>query len=286
MNKWDDLISLISDFVYLYGRFEVNDIPTSNVPIKYQHDITQFAIKTIEKLLNKKKNELNNLNEEDSKLVDGKNKVARKDHNIVEIREQIQEKEKQLELLNKSKIELRDHLEILKEKLDYIENLLQKRDMSIFKVEDVGILLRDIGLSKFENTFKQEGIVGVALKNMNEKHLIKLGMKKIYYRKRILHAIDLIQNYGILHPLSSDNLTSNWNVERVCEWLKDLGYEDKISAFEKAEINGVVLLHLSDEDLVDILKITKMKDRMRILDAIEILKISNRKVMDQLTNAI
>jgi hypothetical protein len=196
--------------------------------------------------------------------------------------ERIQAKEKELEILKKSEIELGNHLESLKKKLDEIDNLIQKRDLSALKVEEVGIILKEIGLGKFENTFKDQGIKGNVLKKMNDKSLIKLGMNDIHDRKKLLHTIDLIQNHGILHPLPSINNISNWNIESVCNWLKEIGYEGKVEVFKRMNINGVVLLYLSDEDLEDTLEITMMGERIEILDEIEKLKNSQRNPMVQL----
>src|SRR5690606_20283863 len=126
-----------------------------------------------------------------------------------------EEEEKELELLKKSEGEIGNHLEELKKKLDKIENLIQNRDLSTLKVEDVGLLLNEIGLSKFEDAFKEQAVNGVALKKMNEMHFIKLGMNNIHDRKRLLHTIYLIQNHGILHPLPIITNISNWNTESV-----------------------------------------------------------------------
>jgi hypothetical protein len=313
---WEELIKYVQDFVEVNGKMEPKNIPTRNVPTKNQHDITQFAIKAIDKLTEIKFTELSNLEnlgktnkkekkanmkmiekcskrieelkkelqEEEAKMANAKNSLKLVDHRMVEISDQIQAKEKDLELLKKSGMELGNHLEMLRRKLDQIDSLIQQRDMSSFTVEDVGMILREIGLGKFEEAFKEHEIEGVAFMKMKEKHLIDLGMENIHDRKKVLHTIDLIQIYGIIHPLPSINTIYNWNSERVCEWLKEIGFEGKSEEFRKMNINGMILLHLSEEDL-DILKITKLGDRMRLLNAIEKLKRSQKNVMDQMTKA-
>jgi hypothetical protein len=189
----------------------------------------------------------------------------------IEIKEKIQQNEMLVEFGKNSEQELRNHLETLTKKLDCSDDLIQKRDLSAFKVEDVAVILDKIALSKFEHKFKQQEIDGVALLTMKDKHLIDLGMDDFHDRKRVLLAVDLIQNYGILHPSPSINEIYTWNSERVCEWLKEIGFEGNIDEFKKMNINGMVLLYLSDEDL-ERLKVTKMGDRMRLLNALEMLK--------------
>jgi hypothetical protein len=299
-------------------KIEAKDIPTTNISTKNQHDITLFSIKAIKDSNDSKKNELSDLvnlakelekeklesktivekcnvrieelkkelADEKSKLMNANNRLEYAVPLIIETKVQIQKKEKELELLKKSEIDLGYHLETLKKKLDHIDHLIQNRDLSTFKVEDVGIILNEIGLSEFEEKFKGEEISGASLKKMNENNLVKLGMNNIHDRKKLLHTIDLIQNHRILHPIPSINTISNWNAERVCEWLKEKGYKGNVEEFKGMNINGVFLLYLNEEDLEVILKITKMVDRMRLLDEIEKLKISQRNSMDQLTKVV
>jgi hypothetical protein len=174
---------------------------------------------------------------------------------------------------------------VLKKKLDYMDILIHRRNISAFKVEDVGMLLKEIGLGNFHVAFEQHHIEGSALNKMKETLALewrRLGIHNIHDRKKIIHAIDLIQNHGILHPLQSINTVSNWNSERVCQWLKEIGFGGIVEQFKKMNINGVVLLYLYEEDLEDILLIHKKYQRIRLLHEIAKLRF---KFLDQMATA-
>jgi hypothetical protein len=104
-NNWEKIIELLPNIIITNGKIEVKDIPTTNISTKNQHDITQFAIKAIKESNDSKKKELIELTS------------LSKDINMKKTMERIQAKEKELEILKKSEIELGNHLESLKKEI-------------------------------------------------------------------------------------------------------------------------------------------------------------------------
>ncbi|KAF0377020.1 phospholipid binding protein [Gigaspora margarita] len=81
----------------------------------------------------------------------------------------------------------------------------------------------------------------------------------------------------------NNNLQSNpltWNVEQVCQWLKEKGFDSVIEHFIENDITGDILLGL-DLDSLKELNIMSYGKRVHIMNAIKVLKESSVLNQDQ-----
>lgn len=108
---------------------------------------------------------------------------------------------------------------------------------------------------------------------------IKINGKK-FSEKYQLNDKDIIQigDIEIEFHLKKENSEKieDWNVEKVLQWLKTENLEEVKDIFKENEINGLVLLTLSNEDFKD-LNITKFGIRRRLEISIENLRENREK---------
>lgn len=73
-------------------------------------------------------------------------------------------------------------------------------------------------------------------------------------------------------PNRTTNTISKWTIEQVGGWLENVGLEVYKPIFAENKVDGVELLHLSHDSLLNVLKITAFGDRNKILRGIQVLR--------------
>eukprot|EP00727_Mastigamoeba_balamuthi_P010422 m51a1_g6001 hypothetical protein (690) ;mRNA; r:19545-22031 len=156
-------------------------------------------------------------------------------------------------------------------------------EMSLEAVVD---LLGELDLARYRAAFEDNDIDGEALNDLTEADMQALGMEPLADRKRLVHALHSIRAAGFAAADSvvaeaiaeanpeqrEDILSVLWGLDDVSAWLLSLGIPpESVQLFDTSCVDGVVLMHLDDADLLGIgvsslgqrKKIMRETDRMR-----------------------
>ena len=174
-----------------------------------------------------------------------------------------------------------------------------------WKSKEVSTWLKGLGLSSLVERFEQNKIRGDILLDVTENTLKDLGITSMGVTKKILNSIERIHpqyfkkkekkedeekdeiqkekeeissnsklknsNSPRLQITTSKISPKKWNINLVCKWLETIGMSQYEPNFRKDEIDGAILLQISQEDLADI-GISAFGHRKKIITEISKLK--------------
>eukprot|EP01097_Dermamoeba_algensis_P008365 TRINITY_DN5567_c0_g1_i1.p1 TRINITY_DN5567_c0_g1~~TRINITY_DN5567_c0_g1_i1.p1 ORF type:complete len:366 (+),score=71.57 TRINITY_DN5567_c0_g1_i1:102-1199(+) len=121
--------------------------------------------------------------------------------------------------------------------------------LSSFELNDVEIMLIELELSFYIESFKENKVNGRVLAGLNEEQMKKyFGMEQIAHRKRLLWSIHQISNRKTIIRSQLDGIFG-WSIDDVLNWLRYIQMEQYCEAFSEKNISGRELLFLREADL-------------------------------------
>jgi len=90
-------------------------------------------------------------------------------------------------------------------------------------------------------------------------------------------------------PISSDtvNVTelpekiSEWNSKHVAQWLRALDFQAPVEAFQSNWVDGPILLEITQQDLVDSLKLTNLQAKRLMREITSVKKVAEKSAQTQ-----
>eukprot|EP00029_Vermamoeba_vermiformis_P005289 TRINITY_DN1793_c0_g1_i4.p1 TRINITY_DN1793_c0_g1~~TRINITY_DN1793_c0_g1_i4.p1 ORF type:complete len:603 (-),score=117.67 TRINITY_DN1793_c0_g1_i4:86-1840(-) len=133
-------------------------------------------------------------------------------------------------------------------------------------IDDVALLLKDIGMKKHIKVFAENKIDGRVLFDLSTTDLMGLSLTFIE-SKRMQKALYLISHYKDLY-ISPPGLLQ-WSNETVCMWLEDNKYSHLVPVFKQLQITGSELAFIDRQDLKEHMKVKALGDCISLEKAIK-----------------
>ncbi|KAH3761425.1 hypothetical protein Pelo_6824 [Pelomyxa schiedti] len=192
-------------------------------------------------------------------LDDSRNLAATISRNI----SMVQEKQQALECKLAS---VRQVLTSLSQKAS-TRNLLQ------FNVEDIGCLLRDLGLQNHAERFCTNAVDGEVLLELNTAGLEELGVTERAEQELLFHTREMIKKCGAIRTPSKP--AASWDVNEVASWLESQGIPpESVTWFREKGITGISLLSMEAQEISSVPGLP-FGLRHKLLKRIEELKASS-----------
>lgn len=162
--------------------------------------------------------------------------------------------------------------------LESIFNIKENGDLSNSKTQSKAVdsikgLLQLAGIDlNFEKQLSEQDIYFKEILDYDWTigNLSEMGISDEKSARRLLDAIQSVKNNR-----NKKEAVNEWDIEKVQEWLIEVGWERVSKNFNNAGINGFGLLRLTEDDLRNHLQITNIKDRKGLFSVITNLKIKS-----------
>ncbi len=214
----------------------------------------QLAVHSISQLLNETKEETNALM---SSLTEKMTKSETLSAKLIEVRRQLLALETELEQVNE---EIKSESNSLTAKNSALDNLLanltrfqaalssnepalkrwQKKlqtDLSTWSIEDVSLLLAEVGLKNYASAFATNNIDGSALACLDTNDLMTLHLS-FKDTKKLQMYVHLVQTHHDIYTIPPGVL--QWNNDTVCTWLEDNKFGHLVDVFKKNQVRKII----------------------------------------------
>ncbi|KAH3745995.1 hypothetical protein Pelo_12621 [Pelomyxa schiedti] len=147
-------------------------------------------------------------------------------------------------------------------KTKIVRNFEEVGELPALSTQQISMILRDIGLSAYVQSFEAQGIDGLQFNKITDQILDGLGVTKLLDRKLLMHTSWLLRHTGYIRvspPLAvamTETLSNDLNPRLVCTWSPTVVHKwlesQKLpySICEQVDLPGWALLHLTEKDLL------------------------------------
>jgi hypothetical protein len=247
-NNWEALAS----FIQQYPDISIGDnILTNNHNLNVKIFVNQLSLHTLTQVVDRlgesRLKSSVKLSELDKHLVSLQVEERKLEEKLKAIRSTVIEVNHEHEVTKKQLYEETIRLDQVKSNYDKIEQFINKHeprfkkwkerlqaDINNWTNDDVTMLLNEIGLNKYVNTFSENRIDGNALAALTTQDLIQSLDLTFKEAKLILKSIFLIQKYKDIYMTPPSVL--QWNTDIVCVWLEDNKLAHLTDAFRKCQV--------------------------------------------------